>query len=201
MKKIDKYICISYTPQIFGEPGKLIEDPKSIMEMAKRLDKVDANATGCAWAEHNGLISPIFIIENAKQVYEHLMIWCENKPEEWFSLTIKKHKDGKRYWVILWPDINKSVERFKLGHLIYNENIITNEEITVLCKPWRFVSKDEGTYESLKSKVGDKSYFGFVDVNDMQKYIGKKNIQIDIEPDWIGLINVKDNNVESLISE
>jgi hypothetical protein len=200
--KTNKYICVSYTPQLLGKPGELIENKDNIMAMAKKLDEINANVIGCAWTEKDGLISPIFVVENAKAVYDHLMIWCEEKPEEWFSLTIKKHKDGKRYWVVLWPDISKSIERFKIGQVMFNETFINDKDITILCKPWRFISKDSGMYEVLKDKVGNKAFFGFLDVNDVPNtLVGKRDFQLDAEPLFIGPIQVKDNDVESIIHD
>ena len=70
---------------------------------------------GIAWCmNHNKEAMPVIIINDPKIVYDHLITWAENKPEEWFTCVWESI--GQDYNLFLIPNIQKSADRFKETH-------------------------------------------------------------------------------------
>ena len=123
-----KYIIISYFPLLEGRAGDNFDQDR-IDEVTNRLDKLSpfSNAEGCLWGLENDSPHPIFIMKRGDEIYEHLILWGEGKPEDWFELHIAHWES--RYAIGLIPKLDLSVERFKDA-----QKLINNIEIKGLRK-------------------------------------------------------------------
>jgi len=76
----------------------------------------------------------------------------------------------KGYAVLLIPDIQKSIDRWKLARMIYHEEIITDTEFQVLYKTLGAQCPKPEAYNTIKDKIGDALHVGFIDPkNDMER--------------------------------
>lgn len=187
MDKPTQYICVSYMPLLTGNPGELDTlDQSNIKQTIAPLEKAleYGDAAACLWCRHNEQITPVFAMKRGREICEHLKSWSEDKPDDWFDLYIVRKKD--RYAIVLFPRIEKSVDRFKEAQLIVNKTIIpTSAQIDILFRPLVFVSLSIGMYK--KIQVGPSSHLGFVNEDD----VDTKNVQETPEPIFVGPFNVK----------
>lgn len=113
-----------------------------------------ADATACLWMLVDGTPAPVLIVPHARRIHKDLMIWAEEEPEQWFTLELLEAQGA--YALALFPNLEKSVERYKLGHLMHHEEILENESYQLIFAPLRFVSRPgKHCFGDLKHKIGD----------------------------------------------
>jgi len=122
MEKVSAMI-ISYIPGVSEGSGIMLDPSKdNIEELLESLGKKckNSNAVGCVWLGSANDPFPCLMLKDAKEIADHLHIWAERKPAEWFDVTIGR-KHGL-YGIALIPRMDKSVERFsKMYRLRYNK--------------------------------------------------------------------------------
>jgi hypothetical protein len=101
-----KYMVISYVPLLKVEPGSDIEESIHVLP--------SINVHACIWIIRDNVPIPIFVIEKADEVYNHLMWWTEEHPGEWFSFATR-FRSPKSYVLALVPNLKKSYERWKIA--------------------------------------------------------------------------------------
>lgn len=165
------YVVISYWPLINIDQPQIFND-KPIERIQEFLENsVEVHIDGCMWLLDEDMNPvPVLIMEQAVEVYEHLMRWCEQKPSEWFSVCIRPLSDN-RYVVCLVPNINKSIERFRLSCFLLRGYVPTGDaKFTVLYHALQFISEGNTAYMGLKDKITPTLSIGFVDTNDVNKH-------------------------------
>jgi hypothetical protein len=120
------------------------------------------------------------------------MKWSEEKPGEWFTLYILRH--DTRYAIVLFPNMRKSIERFKVARLHFNGVVVPEDaKVHVICKPLIFLSMNIGMLE--KVQIGSQLHLGFLDVSE----VDVKDVHKSPEPDFVGPFEVSremgENNV------
>lgn len=169
---MDKMVIVSYVPLLFGEGGEKIDISTSdkINEFASELMKHDyGQVDACLWAANtDGTISPVFVMPRAKEIAQHLSMWAEDQPQEWFEVCLLDKVDT--YFIILWPDLEKSKERHIYNWMIKNQEIVIekNTEFSFIVKPLYFRSGNRGTLDKVLELVKDMSdiSIGFLDKED-----------------------------------
>jgi len=148
----DKDTCavvVSYVPCLTGQPGQ----NATLEEISKILEQAPPNgADACMWMVKNEKFCPYLLFTNAKTYAQHLKAWAENKPEEWFKLTIAEYKD--RYGLALLPRFDKGIERFNFAYKIKNmKSLPKNTKYSFIFKPLGFTSLTSKTYADIKAKA------------------------------------------------
>jgi hypothetical protein len=186
-EKPSNIILISYMPLLMPE-GPLSDiniletmSDQTMEELENSLGD-GAHVEACLWTSDKELKSPtpVFVMENAHAVAEHLEEWSENNVDKWFKLTFVE-KDGK-YIVILWPNLDESSARFKVRYLIEKEDFLEDAKFTHFFQPLFFISGTNNTFTDIKSKIGSKASIGFLDF---------KNLNVD-DPLSIDSDNIKE---------
>lgn len=131
-----------------------------ITEAQKAFDKAP-EPEFCLWGKYpqNEEVYPIIGIKDAKKVYEHILAYSENKPQEWFDVIIKLQQD--KYYIVILPKFEKAIERYKLINLHFNEAFVPDGKVMYLCKPLIFRSMNRGVLD--KITIPDKIDLGFLD--------------------------------------
>jgi len=191
MKKI---ICLSYFPTTKLLSSDIInKKPEEIVDHLQQLDPV--LPTNCVWVIKDNIISPILIIENAKILYDTTMAWAEGEPSNWFYFGAAHN--SKCYTIGLFPNINKSLERFIHHQNILHKQIISKDDnIKIVFHPLGYVS-DLSVYIKIKNKIKNKINLGISESIDAAK---------ENEVYWIKNIEKSDKNhkieyVESYLNE
>lgn len=136
-------VCIAYCPLFKHEPGTdmLIEYNNDFDELFEDISKYPNDAQAIIWVDLHEKITPVLVYDNALKVSKHLKKWSEGHPEEWFELAISKHNGS--YMMILFPDINRCVDRFKLTQLCDGRDVTVETKVHVVTRPIAFRSNGE----------------------------------------------------------
>lgn len=102
-------IIIGYHPLLYSTPSTYYG--QDAIEAVKKLSELEeVMFTGILWASEDGVIKPIIICNKAKAVIDHLMMYSEGSPSNWFKIFYGKVNDS--FVLTLMPDVNKLVERY-----------------------------------------------------------------------------------------
>jgi hypothetical protein len=157
-------LLLSYIPLYpydAASAGKLV--PPSELK-----DLPDVRVLGCIWARRDDGVEPLFVLDNAKSVVDHLLSWCEGKPEIWFTYFIGT-KDSA-YAIGLVPNLDMSVKRWEFGHRLNNPESdldIANLAFQVYFNPLMFQSGSSATFNQIKGEIGSNICFSFIDIVDV----------------------------------
>lgn len=188
------FVVVSYVP-LFREQGQITFNPGN-EKTTKTFDKIDKlsndiHIKGCLWM-NNGKNKniPVLILDNAKEVYEHLVEWSENEPENWFTCYIKRHDDI--YYVILYPNIERSIERCKILTQLNTGYPVLDKDINILFKPLVFESKTLNLFKNFEKQINKQKKFiiGFLNSSD----IDENNIELTDKEEIMYIKNIKTPN-------
>ena len=183
MNEPEKYIVVSYVP-LLTATKRILKTPSEqytsehAVEIAEEVssalqDAPDVHVKACLWLRNSEdeapEFCPVFIIDNAIEVVDHLLHWCENDPTTWFYLYLEKI-DSDRYIVLLFPNLSKSIERFKLACMAYADFIPQNDaDYSLVFKPLEFLSQGATMFDNVKDHLSDKLRIGFLNTGEFDQ--------------------------------
>lgn len=148
MKEPITQVIVSYFPMCCRHLNRsVIRDPskEQIADIYQTVsDSSDiAESPGCIWVSDDSVggsspFAPVFLIPNAAEVYHDLYGWSDNQPDKWFTLDWAVADD--RYSIVLMPNLDESIKRFRLRNLIEHEDLSSGDKI-ILFQPLRFRSQ------------------------------------------------------------
>lgn len=199
-----KYMCISYVPMLVGAAGEVIEDE----ELHEKLKKAHHGmAKGCMFVEREGRMHPVFIISNADAIYNHMLFWSDQSPDEWFTVYI--HEPEPNYYaIVLHPNIKRSLDRYKAAAEILRGETLSDDDINVVYRPITFLGGKTDAYFKHKKKLPKNQInVGFLDSNKVTVDIEAsrllsdfENVEDDIK--WIGPVRFgKDKTIIDQINK
>lgn len=145
-------ILVSYIPLLYSEPG-INQSKEQIEKMKEALQESDlGNAKGAVWSRENGEAVLTLVIDKAAEIVNHLNMWSEGKPEEWFTFQVVQNEGG--YGISIMPELEKSFERFRIQN-----GLSTNfdaKQVQIFFRPLVFLSKATKAYDMAKSDIKDK---------------------------------------------
>ena len=170
MDKIDKVILISYVPLMLGEAGVTFDNSLVGKELAEFLDHLPSGEIhACIWMMKDDKPFPIFVIQDMDDIVDHMLIWSEDKPVNWFELKIASN--AEKYAIALAPSLPKSIERWRLAYqLRVGYPPPKNVEYKVLFRPLNFTSGGgSSAYFQIKDKIGKELRIGFIDLKNVDR--------------------------------
>lgn len=164
-----RVMIVSYMPLLTGEPGRTISaDDPELSEMLRQADECPGgHIEACLWAADGEHVTPVFIMDKAHAIADHLSEWSEERPGEWFALCFAE-REG-RYAAILFPNINQSVARFRVARLHCYEEIVTAKDYQVLFRPLCLVSSLQHIFSQVRCRIPEQSSVGFLDAGDVDR--------------------------------
>ena len=164
----NSYVVISYIPLLTGQPGTFFQSgPDALEELQDYINTLpDGEVRACMWVEHDGVPSPVFVLEHADAIREHLVAWTEEKPSEWFSLALV-HRKPNTYALALMPNLEKSLERWKIAFQLSTGFPPAPGEFRFFFKPLHFMTGAGESYMKLRKRVPRSMNVGFLDVKDV----------------------------------
>jgi hypothetical protein len=111
-------------------------------------------------------VVPVFILDRACEIASHLQTWSEGKPGEWFRLCFTESHG--RYAVVLSPDLNRSVERFRETYRILTGGTLEAEKCQIIHVPLCFVSGREHVFEQVRGRIAEQTMLGFIDASNVK---------------------------------
>ena len=163
-------ILISYFPFLEGTAGHQCSTDD--------IEQIDQILDGCKIPIINGIawvyypfdkqetVIPVLVVDRAKELADHLVLWAENEIERRFDLFIDDRPEG--YVLALMPNIDESIKRYKLARFAIYEEIVQDNNFQVLFGILGTICKN-GTYKTIKDKLLKKTYVGFVGPDDLDK--------------------------------
>jgi len=159
---------ISYIPLLTGRAGEILS-PEDFNE-DRFKDCHPGNVEACLWAqisEEEGVV-PVFVLDRAHEVADHLVEWAENDLDRWFALCFQER--GDLYTALLMPNIDESIRRFKQAQMIINRSKPPEDaKYTAIFHPLKFTSQSENTFKKVRDRIRDRSNVGFLDITDIDK--------------------------------
>lgn len=160
---MSKVLVIGYCPLIDPSALGMVAGQKmattadqyeSLVEMVHKNGH-DGRSKAIMYVRAGEELRPIFVLDDAQRVFNHLMWWCNEKPSELFRLHLEIAEDG--YTMFLIPDSKKAIERYK-SH---------GEDTVLLTVPIVYVGEtsEENISHKLLSKMSVATV-GFVDTTD-----------------------------------
>lgn len=132
----------------------------------------DGRATGCVWLMDKDAAGvhrpyPALIMPKAKEIADHFRTWADNEPEEWFKLWVAwDGTDDSRYAVMLTPNVQKSIERWRLARFLIQQQVPptpTECTHTVLFQPLLFGSCSPGCFSKIRSLLPTRMRVALLD--------------------------------------
>ena len=159
------YVVLSYFPLLVGNAGDTIDlDAGTIDELQDFLKDFPGIATCCLWTKHKDGLRPVLVFEDADRIYDHLIAWSENDPGGRFNLTIIQK--GGKYLIALAPDVEKSIDRFKIARQLKTGfPIPSNSQFHVMFQPLYFVSGSSNMFALVKDELPDEVHVGLMDAS------------------------------------
>lgn len=167
-QKPEKIIVVSYIPLFYASlPAVTDADTDTIEHLLNKYGQ-HSYVNACAWVADEKTPEPVFIMERAEEIYEHLMFWSGDKPEAWFKFFLKFKESG--YNTILFPDVKKSIYRLKYGRQEYfgdSDNLDT-DNYYVITLPLTADIEQSGLIDKVKPIIEGNSTtrLGFLDIGD-----------------------------------
>jgi len=183
MNDPEKYIVVSYVPlltatkRILKTPSEQYT-PEHATEIAEEIggtleDTPSVHVKACLWLQTSEdeapEFCPVFLIDNATEVVDHLLYWCENDVAAWFYLYLEKI-DNERYIALLFPNLSKSIERFKLACMAYADFVPQSDaDYSLVFKPLEFLSQGATMFDSVQGHLGDELKIGFLNTDEFDQ--------------------------------
>lgn len=171
-KRLTHMMVFSYWPLLrslesFGlTPAKAQDlqegDEDTVREVMDHLDQeYTAGAVeAIAWSSIDGVPAPVFVMDRAKEVAEHLTEWAEGNPGEWFKMRLisRDLDDGDtQYAIVLMPDLEKGIQRMRA-----NTGIEEEMTYTIVFRPIRFTGRGPA-FKSIEGMLPDRIRLSFLD--------------------------------------
>lgn len=139
------------------------------------IDDANGTAEGVMWAydDDDGLLYPIFIIEDAKDIYDHIVRWSENQPQSWFA--IESAVLGDKYALAFTPNLQVSLARFKANMKLLGESVNDGDHIMFIFKPIGFQSKPRSAVAKTAAAFAAQATakVGFTNSSNVDKFTGQ----------------------------
>lgn len=134
-----------YTPGNTFSAEQLV-DSEEFARITEDLSK-QAAPRGILWDLSDQQPHLCLYMDEAKQVYDHFMYWCENKPETWFSLCHQNNE--KDYTFALIPESKQMIRRYKMANALASESgtakpLSPTDEFQLVCQPLAVTVLKEG---------------------------------------------------------
>jgi len=195
MEKPPLHLVISYVPLLTGEAGSHVEaDSDQMSDLFKKIDSLPSGfADAILWSQSSeGDPWPIFVMEDANRILDHLVDWSEGSPTSWFDFRL--HSRGSDYAMALMPKVEKSIDRYKLA--IGMQTGITppkDGNYKVLFKSIHFSSTpgETSTFSIVKPMMKSSVKIGFLEKSELG---ANGEIPGDFDPKkiyWIGPFDVQ----------
>jgi hypothetical protein len=217
--KNEKIFLISYFPLIDTDgliPGSYTKPEEGMEDLQKRLNESHptGRADGVMWVyypfdveviDKDTAVIPVLIIERADEIVDHLIKWSENEIERRFNLYICGRQEG--YLVMLAPDIQQSIQRWKSARFIFHEDAAPNDDFEILFSPLVVVCPHGQTYDQVKSRISNPTILGFIDPKKIDKNnpsnFDASNVRIvgPLEISGLGMENLIDGLFEEALNE
>ena len=171
-QKLGTAIVVSYVPLL--QPDAFFAcrvsdcDNSELMDRLREVDRCpDGHVDGCLWLAEGDAVVPVFIMDKALAIADHLLTWSEQKPDEWFALCFVER--GDRYAAILFPNLDKSFRRFQVGWLDRFEEVVTPDRCNIIFRHLHFVSNPGHLFGTVRSRIPSRTMLGFVDTADVDR--------------------------------
>ena len=102
-------VLLSYVPLLSGTAGEALSGRRR-QEVFRGLKQSPA-VRGLLWLREDDDVVPVFLLERAREVAEHLKSWAEGSPQHWFYLYIAR--TAQRWHVMLAPNLQRSISRYR----------------------------------------------------------------------------------------
>jgi len=170
MAKDFSFIVVSYVPLLVGTAGESMDitDPSVVGGLMDDIESLPSGwADGCLWAKGpSGAPYPVLVMPEARRIAEHLSMWSEGSPADWFDLHIKSR--GEKYALSLMPRTRKSIERFEMAyHLRNGLPIPPKSHYNILFKPLHFCTGSSTTFRQIRHLLRSESLVGLVDPDEL----------------------------------
>ena len=143
-------------------------DTDTVKAIMDHLDEhyTAGNVEGILWAQRDGQHHPVFMLEQAKEVAEHLTEWAEGNPGEWFKMRLisRELEDGVvQYAMVLMPNLEKGIKRMRA-----NTGVAEDEETeyTIVFRPVTFTGRGP-TFGMIEPLIPDRIKLEFIEVADV----------------------------------
>jgi len=173
-----KKVLVGYWPlldftKVMSKPGDVKEGADVVTSLSKMLSEIEIPpVAGIMWAHYpfdaetveETVTIPVILMDRAAEIADHLLMWMENDVSR-FTLHFEQRDIG--YAVLLLPDVLKSIERWKAARLIYHEEVVTDNDFSVIYQTLGTCCLGGKTFEQIKGSVQSPCHVGFLDLDKM----------------------------------
>lgn len=152
------------------------EAEENAQRMAEHLETLPSgNARACMWTLDDDLPGVIYLVEDAKEIAEHLKEWSEGKPGDWFSFHYMEK--GEAYATALMPNFYKSAERWKIAFQLRHGYPPPKGGESHLFRPLHSVAPGKTAFLQVRPYIRDRVNVSLVDASEVtpQNWMTKKD--------------------------
>ena len=167
-----KMAFISYIPYLNRDNetcGKVFDCGQELLDKInfKETEAAYTSANGCAWVMDGDKVGVVLFLKDAARLVKDMKTWADNQPQVFFRAIIGQV--GDKYGIVIVPDLEMSLTRFRLSHQAITGNKLEIKDINLYFSAVGFVSKPGAImYEKMKDKIGKELPIAFLDVSESE---------------------------------
>lgn len=185
------YVCIGYVPLFYVNPDKDLIEDESQEELYEFLTERVSHTPiihvyMCLYGSYQDRATPIFVINKARDVIDHLLAYSEGDPTKYFKLLVGEY-DAK-YFLIIQPNTDQAILKFRRQQSDRGRDIPQDATINVIMKHIAFFS--HRTQLLKKLDLSKPVHVGIID----KKLVDLTDTQAIPEPTFIGPFEIQDGS-------
>ncbi len=159
----DHVLVCGYVPLLSGGPGRVvgIDDPEALRVLAEAQRCPSGQADAVLWVADAEGLYPVFVLERADAIADHLLAWSEGRVGDWFALCLSER--GERFAAALVPNMARVVERFEAARPAAAPGTGGARGFDLLLRPLFFVSLPGHAFGQVRHQVTSPARLGLLD--------------------------------------
>jgi hypothetical protein len=159
----DDVLVCGYVPLLSGEPGRVvgIDDPEALRVLAEAQRCPSGQADAVLWVADAEGLYPVFVLEQADAIADHLLAWSESRVGDWFALCLSER--GERFAAALVPNMARVIERFEAARPAAAPGPGGARGFDLLLRPLFFVSLPGHAFGQVRHLVTSPARLGLLD--------------------------------------
>lgn len=148
-----QFLCVSYVPHLYPDQfgltagADLIGDQEVHQRLDEHLRTVDNDIKGCLLGRDGQHAIMTLAMPKATALVQHMLWWAENEPKHFKLVWDAQERSGPdgqvighTYQVVLMPDLQWSIERFKQTIFRVHDQLPLTGQVAAIFAPLAFRS-------------------------------------------------------------
>lgn len=171
------YHPLFYMPKGYT-PGSAFTASPDQLRVSQFLSNIpEIHFPGVVWAINDDVVSPVIICDRAKEVADHFKYYTCSAPEQWFKFFYSSttHKGKRGYAIVLHPDLDMCVRRFRHANEYYSDVKVESDKYTIVYNPISVFAPVSPLYLKFAASKPKSVKVSLFDSSEVRAILGPEN--------------------------